>query len=182
MQNGAGTCGDESEAVAQIWHSVFTDVPEGEMSRKIKGWKRYCLGERQNWRCCFCGVRLIARGMQDPIEYARENGLPWNKLGKNPIISRRMANVFRIEGSGNRESNLAVSCSYCISAKEGMPLVAWLRIVQMQLLAGTHPSHQSNETRSITFKSKPIKPWGKIRAAQSRRRKKRPMYAHSEMM
>lgn len=147
------------------------------MSKRLKGWERDRLGERQNWRCCFCGVRMIARTIQDPKDYALQNGIRWTAVGKNQITSRRTSNIFRLEG------HTAVCCSYCISAKADTPLAAWIRIVEMQVLAGTHPSHQTGQQAvSITYEFKKPKPWGKIRARQQRQREKRPKYAHSEMM
>lgn len=147
------------------------------MGKKIKMKARLTIGERQNWRCCFCGVRMIARGLQDPHEYAHQNGYkPLLNKATNPLTRHRTSNVFRIETKGNSQDNLAAACTWCVSAKADMSLNAWLHNVEMLVLAGTHPCHQSPDYKnSVSFK--PRKP-----RVPKEKKQRRPQYAHSELM
>lgn len=148
------------------------------MGKKITANKKRTVGERQNWRCCLCGVRVIARGLDDTTDYARQNGYPPLIDGViNPITRQRRSNVFRISGTGsNATDNLAMACTWCITSKGKMSMNAWAHNVELMVLAGTHPCHKPvGEKNYLTYK--PRRPW-----RPSAKRKRRPMYAHSEMI
>ena len=130
--------------------------------------KRKVVAEAQNWRCCFCGVRMLDK-RENFTQYARQNGIP----ARSPAVDCRVATTFRIDGGkSNRWDNLAVGCAYCVSAKGDMPALAWMRVVEMNILAGTHPPLVTHpEPKSITYRPKPVGDHGR-----------RPRYAYSEFM
>jgi hypothetical protein len=135
------------------------------------------LAEAQNWRCCFCGTRMIG-WMEDEFTFARENGMFFKKYAQNQHIRSRIAQVFRFDWNGNGKKNsCAVGCASCVSGVGSMPIRAYLKVVELQLFAGTHSSLVDfRKPNSITYTPKkpvPVKP---------KQRQKRPHYAHSEMM
>lgn len=147
------------------------------MPRTIKTKRRHDVCEAQNWRCCFCGVRMIAKGLEDARDHALQNGLKFHQFyEQNTAVRYRVANVFRVEGGRGVKVDLAAACTYCVSARGSLPVLAWAKLVEMMVLAGEHPCHKSPDAKnSITYRPKALKDWGRIR-------ERRPRYAHSELM
>lgn len=62
------------------------------------------LAEAQNWRCCYCGVRMMGEGPHDPAAATFEHIVPRSRGGTNLranlVVACRACNLARGNGRG----------------------------------------------------------------------------------
>jgi 5-methylcytosine-specific restriction endonuclease McrA len=123
---------------------AFHAIRAAEDGRPLVSSKvRLAVFEAANWRCCYCGVRLLSR-MQSAREchayFANEAGISI-RLGKT--LKRRGATIEhirrRVDGGGNARENLAAACEWCNGARGPISAVAWFDEVARLKRAGKHP-------------------------------------------
>ena len=71
------------------------------------------LGESQNWRCCYCGVRMRTDVKQNHHKYA---------------TIEHVRTLFH--GGTDHPNNLAVACRWCNQERGKTPLATYLKSVQ----------------------------------------------------
>lgn len=116
------------------------------------------LAEAQNWRCCWCGFRMIRnRDVMPEVRAILGDG------GRRPHLLRmavlRSASVEhvvpRCDGGTDEPGNLVVSCRCCNEFRSNHPAeFAAARIARM-LRRGTHP-HQVWERERVIVEVNPL--------------------------
>jgi hypothetical protein len=119
------------------------------------------VAEQQNWRCCYCGVRMFAGvPMEDIFLYSQSIGL-WPLMNGQPDlwVLRELANLKasleHIQGSVTRIPNVqrefVAACRWCNSMRGGFSTrrgryqhtaESWYRITQKQVEQGVHQNSQ----------------------------------------
>lgn len=90
-------------------------------SRGVINWRRFelgqrlfdCLGEAQNWRCCYCGSRM-------------SNASSWFGLPKT--IESTLEHVIPLSRGGpDHPDNMVVACCQCNQLRGNLPVDEFLR-------------------------------------------------------
>lgn len=108
---------------------------------------RHAIFEAQNWRCCYCGVEMLAgQHYEDWLAVARRLGVPYlYKWRIHYALKYRVATIehlVRKADSGSDDpDNLVGACGYCNHARQEMDAMEWFDTVQVNLAVGYHP-HQ----------------------------------------
>ena len=106
---------------------------------------RMCICSEQNWRCCYCGVRMFAgEPMECAMAYCVANRLPSSNPKKVAKLLRwRLATVEhllrRCDGGGNERGNLASACGWCNSNRQDRTSTDWWQEVQELIADDLHP-------------------------------------------
>jgi hypothetical protein len=99
--------------------------------------------EAQNWRCCYCGVRMasLLKGAEENQDlYAQQFGYA-RYLGK--VLEGRSASIEHIVKQADRldhsRGNLVGACRWCNSARGDWPAEEWFDQVMFLKMVGQHP-------------------------------------------
>ncbi len=84
------------------------------------------LAEAQNWRCCYCGVRMV--------HIRTSNGaLPNDALTIEHVIPVR-------DGGDDTWENMAAACYWCNNRRGQYSGEEWVTIVDQYKALGMHPN------------------------------------------
>lgn len=117
------------------------------------------LAEAQNWRCCWCGFRMIRN--RDVLPEVRailgDGGSRAHRLRMTVLCSASVEHVVpRCDGGTDDRENLVASCRCCNEFRSNQPLeVAAARIARL-LRRGTHP-HQVWERDRVIVEVNPLR-------------------------
>ena len=104
----------DMEALWQLRQIVLTE-------RGRIWWRAFPLGERlfhtlaesQNWRCCYCGVRVKTHGHRNDHRYG---------------TLEHIHTIF--DGGSDHPKNLVMACRWCNSERGNTPITLYLKTVQ----------------------------------------------------
>lgn len=100
------------------------------------------LAEAQNWRCCWCGFRMLPR---HPSRFEIDavigtDGKAWHR---RRLVDMRMVTpehvVPRCDGGTDDPTNLAAACRFCNEFRSNHPVEVAIHRISRMLRRGTHP-------------------------------------------
>lgn len=104
---------------------------------------RLAVFEASNWRCCYCGVRLLSpsgKARETHAYFANEIGV---SLRDGIALKSRVATIEHIlrrcDGGTNEYSNLAAACTWCNSSRQDRDAEVWFDQVVWMKERGLHP-------------------------------------------
>lgn len=115
------------------------------------------LAEAQNWRCCWCGFRMLPRypGQDDVVALIGTDGKAWHR--KRLVEMRTVTAehvVPRCDGGTDASANLVAACRFCNEFRSNHSVeVATQRIGRM-LRRETHPFQAWNRNRTFIGNSR----------------------------
>lgn len=117
------------------------------------------LAEAQNWRCCWCGFRMIRnRDVMPEVRAILGDG------GRRPHFLRMAALrsatvehvVPRCDGGTDKAGNLVASCRCCNEYRSNQPVHVAAARIERLIRRGTHP-HQVWEREHVLVEVNPLR-------------------------
>jgi len=107
---------------------------------------RFAIFEAQNWRCCYCGLRMHAgEPWECEIRYTRLNGFRY-RAGNERVrrfLRHSRATIEhltrRADGGTNYYDNLTGACNWCNSNRQDRGAMEWFEEIQKLVASGEHP-------------------------------------------
>ena len=114
----------------------------------IRAETRLSVYEASNWRCCYCGVKLLSTtplARETHSYYANQEGL---SLRNGRSMRMRIATiehiVRRTDGGNNSYENLAAACAWCNHSRGDFEAEVWFDQIAWLKENGSHPHYQDN--------------------------------------
>lgn len=111
----------------------------------IKREKKLAIFEAQNWRCAYCGVRMVDPVSEDVIRYLHEVA-PFHRRTpryRKMAILKRSATVDHLKevrnGGRNARSNLVGCCHHCNQMRRRWSPLDWFELCEKNQALGLHP-------------------------------------------
>ena len=137
----------DKEAAWEAFHAIRN--AEGKR-RALSQKTRLAVYEAANWKCCYCGVRLLSStplARETHSYYANQEGLA---LCNGRSMRMRIATIEHIirrtDGGSNDEENLAAACAWCNHCRGEFDAEVWFDQVCWMKENGFHPHFTSVES------------------------------------
>jgi hypothetical protein len=88
----------------------------------------------QNWRCCYCGVRMLNIALHD-LRYLPKK----ERFRVRSMIATVEHVIRRVDGGTDEWENLAASCEWCNVRRHDRSAEDWFLEVQALIGLGAHP-------------------------------------------
>jgi 5-methylcytosine-specific restriction endonuclease McrA len=121
------------------WAAFEAFRESGWKNRTIPIGVRLSVFEAANWRCCYCGVRLLYARESQAL-FANEARIPrqdWRTIKSREATLEHI--LKRADGGGDERANLAAACAWCNHSRGDWDAEVWFEQVMWLKKWGRHP-------------------------------------------
>lgn len=153
-----------SELLERMITAYYLRTSSGRSAtNRLRRNQRFRTAEAQNWRCCYCGVRMFAGvPSEDIFQYAQSIGLSLKYRGGGynagsfehlRTLRATIEHVIKQEHGGIWENkNITSSCWWCNNNRGDIPPTIWYKRVQELVRNRKHPHYKFINNDSFRLK------------------------------